>query len=292
VAKLLKWVSSEGIEVFLDGSTGVSVLRGASGLDCPPRALSIDERVTGAGGVLIRERTPTRTVGLPIKVDTGLANLSLLQQAFRTGFGTLIAGSGRELRNVYYESGLEGIWDASHGGIGDMIMRQFPLKLLALDPMWYGPMVTYDLTLGAQTLWSPNLIWSPHIPWSGGGSQTVEVEGDDDVWPVWSVLGPVTNLSAGLGTGRAWQVVPALTAGAGPTDVVTVDHRDGSKGPRYGSPTIPGFPEGLIDWSILTEVSRVDWPLPKGVNSVVLGGSDTTVDTLFTVAWEERWFSP
>lgn len=294
MAKLLKWVSSEGVEIFLDGSTGVKVRRGASGLDCPPRQMTIDERVSGSGGVKVRERIPTQPISIPIHIDvlSPLVDLATIVRAFRVGAGTLVAGSGRELRNVEYESGLEGIWDAVRGGVEGMGFRQFSLSLLALDPPWYGPFTTYDITLGAQTIWSPNLIWSPHIPWSGGGSQTLEVGGDDDVFPVWSVHGPVTNLSAGLGTGRSWQVVPALTDTGASTDVMTVDQRVGSRGPRYGSETIAGFPLGSTDWGLLTEVSRVDWPLPRGTNSVVFGGSGTGVNTLLTVSWEERWYSP
>lgn len=293
MSRMLKWVAADGTEVMLDGSTGVSVRRGASGLDAPARSLSIDERVAGAGGVLVAERTPTRVVDLPLHINLSVANLSTIVRAFRqVGVGTLVAGSGRELRNVVYESGLEGLWDSQHGGVEGMGHRQFPLNLLALDPLWYGQMKVVPLTLGAQTAWSPHLVWSPHIPWSGGGSQTLFVEGEEDPFPVWTAIGPVDNLSAGIDTGRSWGLAVDLTAGAAPTDVIQIDHRPGSRGPKYGSELIPGYPTGLNVWSLLTQVSRVDWPLPVGVNSVVLGGANSTGATEFYVSWEELWYSP
>src|SRR5687768_9668455 len=100
MARLMKWVANDGTEVMLDGSTGVKVRRGPTGLDCPPRALTIDQRVAAAGGVLISERTPTQRIVIPIHVDLFLADLPTVIRAFRQGTGTLVAGSGRELRSV------------------------------------------------------------------------------------------------------------------------------------------------------------------------------------------------
>lgn len=291
MARLLKWVSSEGIEVMLDGSTGVKARRGVSGLDSPPRALTIEQRVNSSGGLVTNERTPTQPILLPIHVDLFSADLSALIRAFRYGHGTLVSGSGRELRKVVYESGLEGLWDVQNGGVEGLGHRQFLLSLSVLDPYWYGLTREVELDIGASTVWSPHLAWSPHIPWSGGSSQTVSVEGEEEPFPVFYVEGPVTNLTVGLGTGRAWEVVPALTSGGSGADVVTIDHRPGTRGPRYGATPL-GFSEGMINWGILSELSRADWPLPIGNNSLVLGGADSTGATIIRMVYEERWYSP
>lgn len=280
------WIAADGTTVALDGTAGVKVLRGAAGLDGPPVSNSIDRRVGADGAVLLQTRRPERVFSLPLIVDLVTVSAADVVALFQ-GPGTLISDSGRELRSVVYESGLEGIWSVDAGGITGLGHRKFPVEFCALDPWWYGSGVSEDITIAAPTPWDAAIPWDSPIPWDGGSSFAVDVVGDGPAWPYWTLHGEVTTLTVSVDDAGAWIWESALDA----SSYGTVDHRPGSRSPRLGS-ELNGVAESTFGlWGLVDESSSLDWGLGPGDTSVIVGATGTGGATSLALWYEPRWLS-
>jgi hypothetical protein len=282
---LASWVSGTGTTVALDGSDGIKVLRGVRGLDGPPIANTIDQRVN-AGAVLVAARRPNRVIQLPLLIDTTTIDVGDVVRLFQSG--TLVADSGRELRSVIYEDGFEGEWTVDSGGVVGMTHRKFALSLCVLDPWWYGNPVLEGLTFSEGTAWNAvDVLWDADLPWNGGASATITVDGDAATpcrVVVLADVDPVTEVSFTVGD-VGWVTARTIDAAA----ILTVDSRDGSRGPYTGS-SLLGAAETPIDWSWLTETSQ-PFLLEPGDVSVVFGAVSDTAPAAW-ISWEPRWQTP
>lgn len=274
---VLTWTAADGTVTVLDGSAGIWWRKGPIGLQAPDPTNTIDDYTSFDGGVLVNRRRSVRALILPIylihatRVQTVMSKLAAMLQ----GPGTLQYADGtdtRMLKQVIYEAGIDG------SGIANKLQRMLAVSMIALDPWWYGPANSQALSTGAVTAFDAAISFDAAIPFDGGVGAGVTVLGDAEAYPVITVIGPATTLTVSA-NGLSWSIAVALLS----TDTLVVDHRPGSRGPRLNG--------GAVDWSLLTEASRL-WTLPAGSTSVVSGIVGGTGATSIIMAWEPRYLTP
>jgi hypothetical protein len=183
-------------------------------------------------------------------------------------------GTSRQIR-AWYQSGFD-----QQPGFG-WLFDQPVLMLLCEDPFWTDvedTTVTRAFSGGdSDTFLSP----FPHITDSRVlGDTVITVDGDAEVWPVWTITGPASGVTAtNNDTGQEFILTPIggdLTS----DDTVTI---------TTDPPAIIG-PDGS-SWA--AAINFVDgavlWPLEPGDNSVsfVVAGAD--VGTSITIAYRTRY---
>lgn len=278
MARVMTWTAANGTAtVISDGSAGITLRADPIGLEAPNPSNNVDDYIAFDGGVLVNRRRPVRSVALGLylehatRVETVVAQVASMLQ----GPGELEWADGvntRSLRQVIYEGGLDGSGDVN------LLQRSMVVSLLALDPWWYGPADSTALSVASPTAFDAAISFDAVIPFDGGASSPVTVTGDTDAYPVITVTGPATTLTVGSG-GLDWSINVALIAG----DVLVVDHRPGSRGPRKNG--------GLVDWSLLTQASRL-FTLAPGVTSVISGSTGSSGATTITLEYEPRFLTP
>lgn len=282
---LFTWIAADGRTTELTPANGYKILAGVTGLDAPPVELYTDARTEGDGSLLVKRRTGIRYVALPIFVDPGSTPrpaVSLLADVFR-GPGTLrvsVDGSTfRNLRDVYYETGLEGneARDQSLPGY----WRKVVVSLQALDPWWYANVVAQTVVFGGVVTFNSAAVPfdDPNTPFDGGNATTFTVAGHADAYPVWTLTGPFTTLTLNVNNAGTFQLAGALAAGS----VITVNTRPGVRGPSLNG--------AAVDWALLTAASRLP-TFPPGTTSVVASSTGTTGASSILVEYEPRWLTP
>lgn len=278
MTRVMTWTAANGTSTIIsDGSAGITLRADPVGLEAPNPTNTIDDYIAFDGGVLVNRRRPVRSVALGLylehatRVETVVAQVASMLQ----GPGELEWDDGvntRSLRQVIYEGGLDGSGDVN------LLQRSMVVSLLALDPWWYGPANSTALSVASPTAFDAAIPFDDVIPFDGGASAPVSVVGDTDAYPVITVTGPATTLTVGSG-GLSWSINSALIAG----DVLVVDHRPGSRGPRKNG--------GLVDWTLLTQASRL-FALAPGTTSVISGSTGSTGATTITMQYEPRYLTP
>lgn len=282
---LSHWVAANGSTLLLDGSQGVKVERGVVGLDGPPIRNTIDARV-GDGATRVSFRRPERAFTLPLILDTDVVSARAVVAAFQ-GPGELHAASGRVLRSVVYESGLEGVWSVEAGGVTGLSHRKFALSLVALDPWWYGIEQSASGTFGAGTAWNAAVAWNANVPWDGGASRRVSNTGDVATPVDVVVKGAATTASFSVGGMGGWVTAATILT----NEFLSVSGDAGDRGPRRGPAGHFAGADGPIAWNLLTEGSQL-FDLPAGQSSLVFGATGTDGNTAWSVFWSPRFFTP
>jgi hypothetical protein len=288
--KVVVWTSAAGDEIPLSAASGYVNLPGRAGLGLPPTNVVYDALPDG-GGSLRTIQDLVRVITLPLRVQGAtaaqyLARLNRLQASFRhpvrSGLaqpGTLTVrlpdGSARSIA-AYYHGGL----DAPEDTIDDLIQlyQNFPnLELLALDPTWTGGSVGGrwgDITPPVFFGTMPRTLAPSQVL----GSVTVDLPGDADSWPVWTITGPGTPTVTNLTSGRSWQFASAISAGR----TVTVDTRpdkltvvDDLGADLYGS--LDTYPDL--------------WPLEPGLNDLTVEVASSTSASAIAFTADVRWRS-
>lgn len=275
---VLTWTAADGSVTVLDGSTGIWWRKGPIGLQAPGPSNTIDDYASFDGGVLVNRRRSVRAFVLPIylrhatRVQTLMSQLATMLQ----GPGKLQYSDGtdtRELRQVIYEAGIDG------SGTANKLQRLLAVSLVALDPWWYGPPASQVLSTATSTAFDAAISFDSALPFDGGGAIAVVVAGDVEAYPVFTVIGPATTLVVTSG-GFAWSIASPL----GASDTLVVDHRPSSRGPRKNG--------GAVNWSLLSESSRL-FPLQQGpATTVITGATGTTGATQLIMSYEPRYLTP
>src|SRR5690606_35659176 len=92
-------------------------------------------------------------------------------------------GTRRRVRAIY-TGGLEGEEGGSAGGL---TWWTFVIKLVALDPYWYGDTITAPLNIAAPVKFFPSFqISAAQV----AGQLTVYNPGDVPAYPTWTIVGP------------------------------------------------------------------------------------------------------
>jgi len=278
------WVALDGSTIELSEENGYTILYGLSGLDAPPVELNTAPRTAGDGSLLVKRRTNDRFIVLPLRVRTETqvrSTIAMLADKFRGPGQFRFSENGstfRTLRDVYYETGLEGdeSSDASYPGV----WRKVVVSLRALDPWWYGAAEARTMSLGAETAFDAVLGFDdPVTPFDGGTTTTFQVGGHADSYPVWTFAGPFTALTVVVAGSESMELASALADGS----TITVDTRPGSRGPSLNG--------GAVDWSILTAASRLPTFAP-GSTSVAVGAAGDDAGSSVSVTYEPRWLTP
>jgi hypothetical protein len=279
-----QWVDTNGGITDLTQANGYTILAGVYGLDAPPVELFTESSTEGDGSLLVKRRTGLRRVDLPMYVNTGSTirtAISHLADVFR-GPGMLrVSDDGetyRNLRNVYYETGLEG--DEAKDRSMPKAWRKAVVSLQALDPWWYADAEGRSLAFGDASGFSASAIdFDADLPFDGGDTTVIAVPGHADAFPVWTLQGPFDTFSLNVDGVGSFE----LAAAQADATTITVDTRPGSRGPSLDG--------AAIDWSLLTGASRLP-TLPAGNVSVTVSSSGTDSGSALSVEFEPRWLTP
>lgn len=272
----LTWIDSAGTETVWTAANGYTLLQDPAGLYVPANAVIVEDWVHFDGASLVGARRPSRSIVVPLEVThptrvmarvAELATMLAAPGSLRWDDGT----NTRTLRSVIYEGGLADLGDPTQDGLAVSV------GLLALDPWWYGDPVTQVLPVVAPTAFNAAVLFNAVLPFNGGASAPVTNQGVE-AFPVITITGPADEVTIGC-AGATWQTAQALSA----TDVLVVDSRPGSRGPRLNGTG--------VDWSLLTEASRL-WPLPSGTSSIIVGTVGSTGATTVTMVWDPRFPTP
>lgn len=280
MAITLTWRDVAGAATVLSEATGYKVQRPTMGLGVAAPQNTLENYIAFDGAALTNRRRNTQSLIVPLLVRDATraqTKIEALATALDNGPGQLEYADGvntRYLKNVIYDGGLGG--DMSNAPVS--AWRKLAVSLLALDPWWYGPANSQALSTSAMTAFDAAVSFDAAIPFDGAVAVGVSVVGDAEAFPVITAVGPLTTLTVTV-NGLSWSIANALSA----SDVLVVDHRPGSRGPRLNG--------GLLDWSLLTEASRL-WTLPKGVASVITTLSGNTGATSIVMVWDPRFLAP
>lgn len=291
-AKRFIWTSAAGDVLDLTSGQGYTCLPGREGFGLPPRQV-IQNELPDGGASLQGIRDQVRVMTIPLRVrgatqDEYLQRLRRLQAAMlhplRNGIevpGTLTValpdGSRRSIA-AYYNGGLSGEEDP----LDDLKLRMgtFPnFELLALDPYWTGGQVgdgwratAGNAFFGAMPL---QLAASQVL-----GAVTVDLPGDAESWPIWTIVGPGTPTIANTTSGRSFEFAVAVEDGR----TVTVDTRPDRLTVTDDLGT--DLYDTLATWPDL-------WPLEPGRNELTVelagAGSGSRISFTADVRWQAAW---
>lgn len=247
----------------------------------PPVTIHTVQVPQAQGGRFRGARHDERLVTLPVVVPGPTAGRAELRRWARAldplkGEGTLTVVQGPYAgRRIVcaYEAGL------------DTFAEEWPLLGLttlafrAADPYWED---SIESNISA-TIGSNLHTWFPFLPLVLGTSDvfavvTIDNPGDVNTWPIFTVLGPGTDLTArNETTGQSWH----LTGNVPDAGQVVVDHRPGHRAARLDGVNVFGR---LTDDSVL-------WPLVPGPNRVSIGFASATATSSVVAAWRNRWLA-
>lgn len=271
---------------FNDWSSGWVLQPGAKGLDMPGYDFTQDQS-PGIDGYAIRQvRAQGKEIALPIAFwadDSRAAYLTRRRSLIRSlnpkrGEGTLTVtqadGAARTI-GARYSAGLEG--DESLDAAG----RTWCLGVLTFacpSPFWLGPEVT--------TEWRAAVAGSffPVLPLVVGNSQvlgsvTVDNDGDDDAFPVWTITGPATAISlTNVTTGDVLVLAHTISVG----DTIVIDTRE-----RQQTALLNGTTNL---WGGLSDDSTM-WALEPGLNDLTLTVTGSTSNTRVRMTYQPRYLA-
>ncbi|MEU0991266.1 phage tail family protein [Streptomyces sp. NPDC005953] len=274
------------VTTLTDWERGWVLQPGAKGLDMPSYAMTQDES-PGIDGYAVRQvRAQGKTISLPIAfwANDSRAAYKARRRGFirslnpKRGPGTLTVtepdGTARSI-GVYYSDGMEG--DESRDAAGARWCVSV-LTFACPSPYWLGTEVTHTWRNGSDA------TFLPFLPLAVGGSEvlgevTVDQDGDDDAFPVWTITGPATTVTLTNQTTSESLVLTRTLTGA---DTVVIDTRE-----RQQTALLNGVTNL---WPDLSDDSTL-WPLAEGTNDLVLTVAGSTGDTSVRMTYQLRYLA-
>lgn len=271
---------------FTDWENGWVLQPGAKGLDMPSYAVAQDES-PGIDGYAVRQvRAQGKDISLPIAffADDSRDGYLARRRAFirslnpKRGLGTLtvtqIDGEARTI-GVLYASGMEG--DESLDAAG----RRWCINSIifnAPSPYWLGAEVEETWKTGDAG------TFLPLLPLVVGDSQvlgavTVDNNGDDDAFPVWTIEGPATSVTL---TNNTTEQTLVLTRTITSSDTIVIDTRQ-----RQQTALLNGTTNL---WPNLSDASEL-WALETGINDLNLSVAGSTTDTRVRMSYQLRYLA-
>lgn len=271
---------------FSDWQNGWALQPGAKGLDMPQYAFTQDES-PGIDGYAIRQvRAQGKEIALPVAFwadDSRTAYLARRRTLIRSlnpkrGEGTLTVtqsdGTARTI-GARYTAGLEGDESLDASGARWCIGV---LTFACPSPFWLGASVTTEW----RTAVSGTFL--PLLPLAVGNSQvlgsvTVDNDGDDDAFPVWTITGPATSVSlTNVTTGEVLVLTRTITI----SDTVVIDTRE-----RQQTAVLNGVTNL---WGNLSSSSTM-WPLVTDLNDLTLTVTGSTSATRVRMTYQPRYLA-
>ncbi|MFJ8923847.1 phage distal tail protein [Streptomyces sp. NPDC102415] len=272
--------------MLTDWERGWALQPGAKGLDMPSYAMAQDES-PGIDGYEVRQvRAQGKTITLPIAFwaqDSRAAYLARRRAFIRSlnpkrGQGTLTVtqpdGASRTI-GVRYTDGMEGDESLDAAGARWCITA---LQFAVPSPYWIGGEVTTEWKNGAGG------EFFPFLPLTVGDSQvlgavTVDNDGDDDAYPIWTIKGPATSATlTNVTTGQTLVLTRTLTG----TDTVVIDTRE-----RRQTALLNGVTNL---WPNLSDASTL-WPLELDTNHLTLTVAGSTTATSVRMTYQPRYLA-
>jgi phage-related protein len=272
--------------VFSDWENGWVLQPGAKGLDMPQYAFTQDES-PGIDGYAVRQvRAQGKEIALPIAFwadDSRAAYLARRRGLIRSlnpkrGEGTLTVaqadGTARTI-GARYSAGLEG--DESRDAAG----ARWCINVLTFacpSPFWLGAEVVTEWRAATTG------TFFPILPLTVGNSQvlgavTVDNDGDDDAFPVWTITGPATSISlTNVTTGEVLVLTRTITVG----DTIVIDTRE-----RQQTALLNGTTNL---WGDISDASTL-WPLEPGINDLTLTVTGSTSNTRVRMTYQPRYLA-
>ena len=271
---------------FSDWANGWVLQPGAKGLDMPVYAFTQDES-PGIDGYAIRQvRAGGKEIALPIAFwadDSRAAYLTRRRTLIRSlnpkrGLGTLTVtqadGTARTIA-ACYSAGLEG--DESLDAAGARWCMGV-ITFACPSPFWLGAEVTTEWRAAVSG------TFFPILPLAVGNSQvlgsvTVDNDGDDDAFPVWTITGPATAVSlTNVTTGEVLVLAHTITVG----DTIVIDTRE-----RQQTALLNGTTNL---WGALSDASTM-WALEPGTNDLTLTVTGSTSNTRVRMTYQPRYLA-
>ena len=280
-----------------DNTAPFKLLDGTRGLGLPERSIESSPIPAGNGSALRSQRFNETEGYLPVAIkgpdaSTVAENQRRLENVLQVASDEPVElvveaphlGTTRR-RYVYYLEGLEG---AIGGSDSHFTWRHIPLKVLALDPMWYGREREIVQTVdagrkpfltevgGAATIpFFPVILADSTVD----GAYELDIQGDANAWPIWEIHGPGEDLLIEKVSTKERIFIDGEF-----TEPITVDAR----------PTISDIYSGtLIDGQLW---ERVDddyslFALTPGVNRVKITMVNARPDSYIRLRYSETWLA-
>lgn len=194
--------------------------------------------------------------------------------------GTLILhrpdGSARQLDVFHTAGGDQADDDGTKSGL---TWTTYALTFTATDPFWRDAEPTVLTFEESTAVGIPPMPPIDLAPATVLGNTTVNVGGDTDTYPVWTIHGPGTPTMTNTTTGRVWSLKTPLIS----TDVWTID-------------TAPDGQASVIDqdgnsqWGALASSAPRDlWPLVPGTNQLDLALAGAEAGSKIELSYTRRW---
>ncbi len=287
MAETIAWIDPANVETVLSRAADYEVLRGRRGAFNPPISFVEEEVPLQPGSRMRQVKVLPRDVDLPILIRgtdvddvrykiAGL--LDLLDPERGAGKLRVKAGDGTQLDlNCYYSGGLEG---EEGGDLWGPDWCKAILSFRAVDPFWYQ---TYPLT-ASYVLGDPPPFF-PLLPLNVASSTlfvpatVITNPGQVETWPVWTIVGPGSNITLENATTGESMVLSIILADL---ERLELDTRPGRKTVKHG--------DGTNAYDHLSATSSL-WPLVKGGNvvSLIMGG--TGANSALTLSFTPRFRS-
>lgn len=267
-----------------DWERGWLVQPGTKGLDMPSYAITQDES-PGIDGYEVRQvRAQGKTITIPIAFwadDSRDAYLTRRRTLIRSlnpkrGPGTLTLtqpdGSSRSI-SALYTDGMEG--DESLDAAGARWCMTV-LTFACPSPYWLGAEVTQDWKTASEG------AFLPILPVTVGASQvldtvTVDNDGDDDAYPIWTITGPATSITlTNTTTGQGLVLTRTITG----TDTIVIDTRE-----RQQTALLNGVT------NLWPNLAGDLWALEPDTSQLTLTVAGSTTNTLVHMAYQPRYLS-
>jgi hypothetical protein len=269
-----------------DWENGWLLQPGAKGLDMPGYQVLQDES-PGIDGYAVRDvRAQGKEIILPLAFwanDSRQAYLDRRRSFIkslnpRRGVGTLTLtqpdGDARTI-GAYYTGGMEG--DESLDAAGERWCIN-AITFGVPSPYWIGAEITTEWNAGSGG------TFLPILPLAVGDSQvlgavTVDNDGDDVAYPLWTVTGPATAISLTNDTsGDALVLTRTLSS----SDTVVIDTRE-----RRQTALLNGTTNL---WPDLSTASTL-WPLQEGINDLTLTVTGSGATTRVRMTYQPRYLA-
>jgi hypothetical protein len=260
---------ANGDTIALDGNDYV-LNPGMLGFGIPPTSVRISESA-GVGGTWRFTKRGVRDVDLPITilgidradVEAKLRRLARLTQDTKgpTRLNAIYDDGSSLSLNVHYVGGAEGTWGDSEG----LIWCKWVMSFQAPQPYWESQTVqTFFLRSGNTGRGLlPQLSRLAVASSSSLGIVDVNSNADVDVYPVWTITGPITGLYISNGV-RSFSFETPVLAG----ETITVDTEAGT--------VIDS--SGANRYAILSPAPKL-FPFEPGESTIEVSGIETSTAT-------------
>lgn len=237
----ITWTGWDGSVWDLTDETGgvFATNDGSVGFGFAPADIFTSSSAALAGSRYRGSRTGERRIRLPLQVYAGSSaawfamekRFWLTMRRDRPGTLTVVQKSTGEARSVAARFVTDGQPAYTHDP-GARGWADYSVELLAEDPYWRGAPIRRTFAGSAPVDFLPDAPGDPFVISEGSNLSTATIRnpGDVDAWPVWTVSGPTTAVT--LGVGSAEIGVPGELMG---DDVLVID-----TDPRRQSATLNG----------------------------------------------------